>query len=581
MKMWISTATFLVVGAAAAGAGALAEPNPYQGSATRLNLTRLSLTSIGEVAADYVGGGSSNGQAAMAAASPTQTTAPMTKMLSNAGGVCSFNGGSNGSTANHASDVVVGLDAVDIVASTSTGASSACNAGAAGGPGLLSSGGTINAATWKDVLALVYGGRDPSTGIVDCNQTSRINLVANWSSLFQNGCANGASVCSDGNHSVGIGIVSGTAPLWHAYRRDDTSGTSDVLASILGLSPSISASALNGFGTSPYCNALNWDTTTNTKNTCLTASTGTYNPHNQYIGPGGVADPADSTGVHRMPPPGINGLQVYGSAPNALKFKGSNIAFDVLPTSFQDNDPIRRACYGGSVKVLGKVGEDVCNIDGSLGLVIPLPDTDFISSLPDPSNAGKFLAQYPPLAQKCSGSFINGAAPNVFVCAPSNNFHPGECPNGDSNSGGQCALPIAAGFGQCNASNSTTYLGATRLAAQNADGRAFNLFMTNGSLLNGGVTFIQQNLRTGRPSISRAASRAFTRSTSPFPVRQPASSSLPMTKSAASARLTPAASGTRAMAGRAGTRIRGRPRPAWPPRLRTSTQSTSPASTQT
>ena len=198
----------------------------------------------------------------------------------------------------------------------------------------------------------------------------------------------------------------------------------------------------------------------------FTASTGTYNPHNQYIRPGGVVDPADSTGVHRMPPPGINGLQVYGSAPNAFKFKGSNVVFDVLPTSFQDNDPIRRACYGGSVKVLGKVGEDVCNIDGSLGLVIPLVDTDFISSLPDPSNAGKFLAQYPPLAQKCSGSFINGAAPNVFVCAPSNNFHPGECPNGDSNSGGQCALPIAAGFGQCNASNSTTYLGATRLAAQ-------------------------------------------------------------------------------------------------------------------
>jgi hypothetical protein len=494
MKTSIVIATFLVASAGAAGAGALAEPNPYQGSDTLFNVTRLSLTSIGEVAADYVGGGSGNGQAAMAASPATQTTSPMSRMMNNGGGLCSFNGGTNGSTATNASSLVVGLDAVDILASTSTGASSACNAGPSNGTGLLDSGGSISASSWKSVLALVYGGKDNQTGVVDCNQTSRINLVANWSNLFQNGCANGSTTCSDGNHSVGTGIVSGTAPLWHAWRRDETSGTSDVFSSILGISPSTSASALSGFGTSPYCNALNWDTTTNTKNTCLTASTGTYNPHNQYIGPGGVVDPADSTGVHRMPPPGLNGLQVYGSAPNAFKFKGSNIAFDVLPTDMQDNDPIRRACYGGSVKVLGKVGEDVCNIDGSLGLVIPLVDTDFISSLPDPANAGKFLAQYPPLAQKCSGSFINGAAPNVFVCAPSNNFHPGECPNGDSNSGGQCALPIAAGFGQCNASNSTTYLGATRLAAQNADGRAFNLFMTNGSLLNGGVTFIQQSI---------------------------------------------------------------------------------------
>ncbi len=158
----------------------------------------------------------------------------------------------------------------------------------------------------------------------------------------------------------------------------------------------------------------------------------------------------------------------------------------------QDNDPIRRGCIGGTVKVAGHVGEDVCNIDGSLGLVIPLVDTDFVATLADPAHSGSSLHQYPLVAQKCSGAFINGAPPNIFSCGPSNNFHPGECPNGDAPSGGACLLPIASGFGQCNASNSTVTASFVRSAAGAADGRAYNLFMTSGTLSDGAVTFIQQ-----------------------------------------------------------------------------------------
>jgi hypothetical protein len=491
MKTSIAIATFLVVSAGAAGAGALAEPNPYQGSDTLFNVTRLSLTSIGQVAADYVGGGSGNGQAAMAASPVTQTTAPMSRMINNGGGVCTFNGGTNGSTATNASGVVVGLDAVDIFASTNTGASAACTGGPAGGNGILNSGGSIHATTWKDALALVYGGKDNQTGVVDCNQASRVALVATWSNLFQNACANGSTVCTDANHSTGTGVVSGTAPLWHAWRRDEASGTSDVFSSILGLSPSTSTSAVHGFGASPYCNALNWDVTTNTAGTCNNKTSGLFNPHTQFTGPGGVLDPADTTGVHRMPPPGINGLAVWGSAPAVFTFKGQKIAFDVLPTEMQDNDPIRRPCYGGSTKVSGKVGEDVCNIDGSLGLVLPMVDTDFVANIADPVNAGQKLKQYPPVAQKCTGAFINSIPPNVFSCGPSNNFHAGECPNGDAPNGGQCVSPIAAGFGQCNANNSTVSASFVRPAAASADGRAFNLFMTNGSLTDGAVAFVQ------------------------------------------------------------------------------------------
>jgi cysteine-rich repeat protein len=494
MKTSIVIATFLVVSAGAAGAGALAEPNPYQGSDTLFNVTRQSLSAVSLSPTDYVGGGSGNGQAAMALATPTQTTSPMSRMMNNGGGLCAFAGGTNGSTATNASSLVVALDAVDILASSTTGSSAACSGGAPGGLGILNSGGAISATTWKDALALIYGGKDNQTGKVDCNQTSRVNLVSNWSNLFQNACANGSTTCSDSNHATGTGITAGTAPLWHAWRRDETSGTSDVFSSILGLSPSTSSSALNGFGTSPFCNALNWDTTNNTAGGCLAKSTGTFNPHGQFIGPGGVLDPADTTGVHRMPPPGLNGLAVYGGVPAVFTFKGSKVAFDVLPTDMQDNDPIRRACYGGTVKVLGHIGEDVCNIDGSLGLVVSLVDTDFVQTIADPVNSGQFLKQYPPVAQKCTGSFINSVPPNVFSCAPGDNFHPGECPNGDAPNGGQCVSPIAAGFGQCNASNSTVSANFIRPAAANADGRAFNLFLTSGSLTDGGVTFVQQNI---------------------------------------------------------------------------------------
>jgi hypothetical protein len=44
-----------------------------------------------------------------------QQTAPMSRMLDN--GVCAFAGGRNGSTATNASGIVIGLDAVDVLAS--------------------------------------------------------------------------------------------------------------------------------------------------------------------------------------------------------------------------------------------------------------------------------------------------------------------------------------------------------------------------------------------------------------------------------------------------------------------------------
>jgi cysteine-rich repeat protein len=513
MKTSIAIATFLVVGAGAAGAGAFAIPHGnYQGSDTLFNVTQKSLTAVGLTTTDYIGGGSGNAQAAMAANPPTQQAGPMSRMINSGGSACKFSTtspgtGVSGNGDTNASTIVIGLDAVDVLASTSTGASSACTGGAAGpgtNTGLVFSGGPLagSGQNWKDVLALVYGGKDIQTGVVDCNQAARISLVANWSQIFQSStCVNKQGVCGDADHASatsGTGIVAGQTPLWHAFRRDDASGTSDVFSSILGLTPSTSTSAVNGFGTSPYCNALNWDTTTNAAGTCTVSNV--FNPHNQFTGPGGVVDPL-SDGKHRMPPPGLNGAAVWGSAPPTFKYKSVNIAFDVLPTSLQDNDPIRRACFGGTAGNAAKVdSEEVCNIDGSLGLVIPMPDSDFMLKVPDASHSGSFLVQYP--SKKCDGSFVSGNAPNVFHCAPANVTHAGECPNGDSPGGTGCQLPIDKkdGFGQCDAQISTVAAFATRNVS-NADGRAFNLWMTNGSVVDGAVSYAQFPL----PAISSSA----------------------------------------------------------------------------
>ena len=201
MKITIAVATFMVVGAGAAGAGALAEPNPYQGSDTLFNVTRQALAGDGlssgglrrrRVRQRRVGDGRHSGHADHGAHVPHDE------------GRCGlrFRWRDQRVESHHASGIVLALDAVDILGSTNTAASTACGGGSAGGGGILNSGGAIAASTWKDALALVYGGKDNENGgAIDCNSAHRISLVANWASLFQNSsCSNTVATCKDGNH---------------------------------------------------------------------------------------------------------------------------------------------------------------------------------------------------------------------------------------------------------------------------------------------------------------------------------------------------------------------------------------------
>jgi hypothetical protein len=475
MKKSIVIATFLLAGAGVTGAAALVAP--YQGSDTLFNVTTAAIAGAGLTPTNaYVGGGSGNGQSAMVGASPfsasaaKQQTAPMSRMINSGNNVCSFNGGTAGSGDTTAASMVIGLDAVDILSSTTAGGAAACNGTADNtGTGLAFSGttgvfaGSNATQTWKWVLALVYGGKDLSPGgVTDCNGAARKALVANWSLLFQNGCANGAgTTCS-------AAPVSGQ--LWHAFRRDDTSGTSDVFATILGLSPSTSNSANNGFGASPYCNAMNWDTSSANANCALGAN-------KQWIGPGGILDPVANDGTHRRPPPGT-----WGDSPDPGQ---GALGADVLPTQFQDNDPIRRPCLGGSTNNHNRVGEEVCNLDGALGLVLPMADSDWMLRLATP------LKQYPTNA--CT-TFLVGKPVNVFTCAirGTGTKHSGECSNGDALIAGGCLVPVDSvnNTSQCVASKATVAALQNRTLGS-PDGRHYNLQMRDGTVTEPSIGYAQ------------------------------------------------------------------------------------------
>jgi hypothetical protein len=357
------------------------------------------------------------------------------------------------------------LNAVDVVSSTVSGGSVACNGSADGQNAGLAFAGTSALGPdprqdWRYVLALVYGGKDISSGAVDCNMASRQSLVSHWSNLFQDGCGNGASVCGDSVHN---GV------LWHAFRPDDASAAAQVFAALIGLTPSPSASAINGFGASPYCNAMNWDTSAANANCAL-------GDHKQWLGPGGVSDQASGDLVHRRPPPGT-----WGDNPDPGQH---SYGADVLPTSMQDNDPIRRACLGGATNNPSRPGEEVCNLDGKLGLVLPIPASDFLTNQSPP------LAQYP--TNVCN-TFLVGNAPTVFTCAPRGTRHSGECPNGDALLAGGCLVPVDTirGTSQC-VTQAATVTSLQNRALGNPDGRIYNIHMRDGTVAEPTIGYAQQ-----------------------------------------------------------------------------------------
>jgi hypothetical protein len=162
----------------------------------------------------------------------------------------------------------------------------------------------------------------------------------------------------------------------------------------------------------------------------------------------------------------------------------------------QDNDPIRRPCIGGTANVHARAGEEVCNLDNKLGLVLPIVDSTFILDLPAPNNR-----QYP--TNGCTG-FATGKPPTVFSCAirGTGTKHSGECPNGDALNGGACGVPIDAtdGTSQCVASASTVDAGFQSgfRTLTNNHGRIYNLHMRDGTIT-GNIGYMEKPLPSTVP----------------------------------------------------------------------------------
>ena len=225
MRKTIVGATFVVFAAGASAVGAL-DNVALQGSDTLERLTNDVLASCPGVSGrgiTYRGGGSTTGGNAMVAG--TQTVAPQSRALSATEG-CT-NGGAT------SEGLVIALDGLSIVTAASTGGmcagglafstSKALNVtNAAGAPVDCTANGctgsVYNLGSWKDVLALVYGGVHKNAS-KNCASDVRRTLVNTWTNLFEGACP--AGQCPTG--------------LQRAYRRADLSGTTDTFVTLVGL----------------------------------------------------------------------------------------------------------------------------------------------------------------------------------------------------------------------------------------------------------------------------------------------------------------------------------------------------------
>ncbi len=480
-----------------------------------------------------------------AAGGAGQQTGPMSRMLKGGAGknACA----AAQATLNNASGIVIGIDAARVYAANSVISThqTACN-GALTDPLCTKDTGGIafdNASPaavaglhvtgWRDILALLYGGLDRTTNVTDCNGASRKTLVKNWNYLFEGTCPNQFGVCApDGSCTPGSTCSDGVTlcynGLTRAWRRDDSSGTADVFSSLIGITAatvdqlgnaiagfSTSGGGVNGFGASPYCNSLNWDVA-ETKSglcgdgvtacalgsvcadasQCLGTCAGATAPLKHFVGPGGLPIPGAAAGeAHRIPPYTCSAgtgsdwrcpagqivtSAVWGYA-QGIAATATAAQPQVYPTSFQDNDPIRIPCMGNGVATT--LGEDVCNDDGNLGVVIPIPPLDFIKAIGNPA-----LVEYTQ-ANECKAGYVFANTPNVYKCAPGIiNWANGLCPNNDAAIAQGCQVPTAKPTPSTTTTQCMTIQGKLPTCEHGncgQDGRVYNLhgFDTTGQWL--------------------------------------------------------------------------------------------------
>ncbi|HVW26067.1 MAG TPA: hypothetical protein VHC69_11910 [Polyangiaceae bacterium] len=309
MRTTIAIATFLAVGAGAAGVSALNLKGSDTLKATTLALLHdatLTCGGVGNTPAgslDYDGTGSGNGQAFILDPNSGQFIAPMSRALNNGAGICT------NANRTKAEGIVFELDGISImargaVASSCNGANSPnCTPSPTGlafdgtiplpavsctqdsdcndptRPGIFGetcSGGqctyTINSAgnpaPWKNVLRILFFGMSeapPASGNTslahrNCVSPERKALQANYYQLFEGACSGHGATCTG---------------IQHLFRRNDESGTSDLFIG------AVSAGSIGqADNTVAFCNAGTvgpaWGTEVHSNgDTCTPANGGT------------------------------------------------------------------------------------------------------------------------------------------------------------------------------------------------------------------------------------------------------------------------------------------------------------------
>jgi hypothetical protein len=113
----------------------------------------------------------------------------------------------------------------------------------------------------------------------------------------------------------------------------------------------------------------------------------------------------------------------------------------------QDNDPVRRTCFGSGANAAGNLGEDNCSHSGDLGFLLVMND------VPETHDSGTTSDPLRYNATQCTrGKFTSATLPDIYdmvtqVKASGANFRngPALCPNGDRNlNTGGCVVPADA-----------------------------------------------------------------------------------------------------------------------------------------
>jgi len=280
---------------------------------------------------------------------------------------------------------------------------------------------------WRDVLRMVYAGMDFSKdannnflNVKNCGSAARFAIVDNYASLFQIPCTTGN--CTE---------------LRHAWRRDDSSGTTDTFVTLIGIKAATPVTATACFNS--FCNGF----------------TGTTPPEDLRN------DPLASPGT-----------------PGAVDW------------DYQDYDPIRRRC---------NPDEQVCNRRGSLGVVQAIVPTDFlapgdafpIAPSDQPIGVPFIAAPAPKAYHACnatgSNALLQARCPNgdisqAFLCVTPQTGDAGPFPAGEHHPTTDCAaapnsvqnLNAAANKPAGIADPAGTFAG---FGISKADGRAYNLVL--------------------------------------------------------------------------------------------------------